>query len=387
MFLMHSGSRRQYRRDAASNDFVYNLSLLCQQPLDSAPHGDSLVYYLKDLPPAELEKLPPKLVRRLIRMKALYPYRLYEHFLIAVDGTGQLFFRERHCPNCLTQTRNGQTLYFHHVLEAKLVTRNGLALSVATEFIENFDPEATKQDCEMKAFYRLAEKLKRYFPQLKICLLLDALYAAQQVFDLCQSYHWQFMVTFKRGSMPALFEEYEALRKLCPENRLTLTVDGELQRLAWVEDLEHGNHRLQALECDVTAPDEHHHFVWLTSFKVDANKAFTLANHGGRLRWKIENEGFNTQKNGGFALEHTYCKDETALKNFYLILQIAHIFNQLMVKGSLFEDFDEQVGALKNLSRLVREHLRNLRIPIELTQLDLTTSIQIRLAPGYLDSS
>ena len=29
-----------------------------------------------------------------------------------------------------------------------------------------------------------------------------------------------------------------------------------------------------------------------------------ISNHGGRLRWKIENEGFNVQKNGGFGLEH-----------------------------------------------------------------------------------
>ena len=193
MYLMHSGSRRQYRHDAASSTFVYNLSLLSQHPVENAPHGDTFVYYLKQLPNSELEKLPPQMVQRLIRMKALEPYRLHGHFLIAIDGTGQLFFRERHCANCLTRTSHGKTLYFHYVLEAKLVTSNGLALSVATEFIENVDPKASKQDCEFKAFFRLAEKLKSYFPQLKICLLLDSLYAAQQVFNLCRDKRWQFM--------------------------------------------------------------------------------------------------------------------------------------------------------------------------------------------------
>ena len=86
--------------------------------------------------------------------------------LIALDGTGVLTYHERHCDTCLTRKlKNGQILYYHPVLEAKLVTANGYALSLMTEFIENSDPQATKQDCELKAFYRLAERLKQRFPR------------------------------------------------------------------------------------------------------------------------------------------------------------------------------------------------------------------------------
>jgi hypothetical protein len=82
-----------------------------------------------------------------------------------------LTFEERHCEYCLTKKlKNGTTLYYHPVLEAKLVTSNGFAISIMTEFIENRDPEATKQDCELKAFYRLADRLKARFPRLAICL-------------------------------------------------------------------------------------------------------------------------------------------------------------------------------------------------------------------------
>jgi len=73
-----------------------------------------------------------------------------------------LFFRKPHCPFCLHQkASNGEILYFHHVLEAKLVTPSGFAFSIATEPIENRDPEASKQDCELGAFYRLEKKLTR----------------------------------------------------------------------------------------------------------------------------------------------------------------------------------------------------------------------------------
>jgi hypothetical protein len=65
------------------------------------------------------------------------------------------------------------TLYYHPVLEAKLVTANGFSFSVMSEFIENVDLSADKQDCERKAFYRLAKRLKARFPRWPICLLLD----------------------------------------------------------------------------------------------------------------------------------------------------------------------------------------------------------------------
>ncbi len=39
---------------------------------------------------------------------------------------------------------------------------------------------------------------------------------------------------------------------------------------------------------------------WITNFTIRMNNVDTLANQGGRLRWKIENEGFNVQKNGGY---------------------------------------------------------------------------------------
>ena len=87
------------------------------------------------------------------------------------------------------------------MLEAKIVTEGGLAQSVETEFIENTN-RYTKQDCELKAFYRLVKRLKRQYPQLKICLLLDSLYVADPVFKILDKYKWKYIITFKEGSMP-----------------------------------------------------------------------------------------------------------------------------------------------------------------------------------------
>lgn len=59
------------------------------------------------------------------------------------------------------------------------------------------------------------------------------------------------------------------------------------------------------------------------------------------LRWKIENEGFNTLKNGGYGMAHQYArKSYTALKNYFQFMQMAHLIHQLMTLNTRFqEDF------------------------------------------------
>jgi hypothetical protein len=297
-----------------------------------------------------------------------------------------LTFRQRHCPHCLERTVGGQTLYYHHVLEAKLVTPEGLAISIGTAFIENDDPKATKQDCELKAFRRLAGQLHRDFPQLRLCLLLDALYANGPVFDLCRQYRWKYIVTFKEGSLPALWTEYAALRDLQPENRRTETpADGVRQTFAWVSDLpytdtEGRSFRLGALQCQEEGPDGNRFFAWLTNFTVCANTVAALGNRGGRLRWKIENEGFNIQKNGGFALEHAYGTGPWAIMNFYLLMQIAHLITQLVEHGNLLVGRCETLfGSLRAFARRLAESLRHHLIDADALDTAAAARIQIRL--------
>jgi hypothetical protein len=75
-----------------------------------------------------------------------------------------------------------------------------------------------------------------------------------------------------------------------------------------------------------------------------------LANRGGRLRRTIENQGFNIQKNGGFALEHAYGTGPWALRNFYLLMQLAHLVLQRVERGNLLVDRRETLfGSLRAL--------------------------------------
>jgi hypothetical protein len=395
MFLLRLGSRRQITallRGNGPSTTKYRAWLQAPQ----CPHGDTLNYAFARSEVAEVQDVVSTMVATLIRRKLLYAERLHDrYYLVAVDGTGFLTYAERHCPQCLTRTHHGHTTYYHPVLEAKLVTPTGWVFSLMTEFIENPGENPTKQDCELKAFYRLMRRLKTRFPRLPICLTLDGLYAGGPTFSLCERYQWKYMVVLQDADIPYINTEFTVLSELEPRQyvRFETGVQFEIkQDLRWVNDIayvdsDNTEHAVSVIQCLETKPvgDQQHKttaFKWVTNFKVTATTSITLANQGGRLRWKIENEGFNVQKNGGYALEHRYSEDPAASKIFYLLLQIAHLLAQLIERGSLFRRaFPKGVGSAKNIAFRLLEAWRNLRLQPATVQSLLDARIQIRFTP------
>jgi hypothetical protein len=357
------------------------------------PHGDTLDATFSNLEVDQIQAVVSAMTGSLIRRKVLYSYRVLGiYFIVAVDGTGTINFDHRHCSHCLTRTRDGKTLYYHPVLEAKLLTSNGFAFSLMTEFIENPGQQVTKQDCELKAFYRLAERLKSQFPRLPLLLSLDGLFAGGPTFDLCRRYGWRSMIVLKDDDLPSVNEEFEALSKLQPENRLVWHTGQQAQlkqAFRWADDIayidsEKKEHTLSVIECLETKPDKEGakqttKFKWVTNCRVSRKNVTTLSNDGGRMRWKIENEGFNVQKTGGYELEHAYTNDPNSAKVFYLLLQIAHLLAQLLYKATLLKrDFLEGLGSAKNLAFRLLEAWRNVRMdPTDLTAF-LQKRFQIR---------
>jgi hypothetical protein len=393
MFLCRLGARRQIKhmfRDNGPSATKFQALF----GVETCPHGDTANVLYSRLDLSEVQQVPTSMVEMLIRKKVLYRYRLLSHYyMVAIDGTGRLTFPERHCPHCLTCTHHGKTTYYHPVLEAKLVTADGFVFSLMTEFIENPGKNPTKQDCELKAFYRLAARLKQRFPRLPVCLLLDGLFAGGPTFALCERYRWKYLVVLTEDDLSSIHQEFEALMPLASENhcRFYPSVQPETrQDFCWMNnisyvDSEKREHILSVIECLETCTNskgEHKttRFKWITNLTVKTNNILSLSNQGGRLRWKIENEGFNVQKNGGYALEHAYTTNPTAAKVFYYLLQVAHIIAQLIEKGSLFRKaFPAGVGSAKNIAFRLLEAWRNLRIQPEHLHQVLSGRVQIRL--------
>lgn len=357
IFLFKSGSRNQFNNQRNEVNFKKNFQRLFKLRL---PHPDTADRVMRKLPAEALEQLKRQMIRALLKKKALHSFRLFNKwFVVAIDGTGVVSFDYHHCDQCLHKTsKNGKTTWFHNILEAKLITPNGFALSIGTEWIENPSGEYCKQDCERKAFERLAKQLKHDYPRLPICLVADGLYPYLSFFDICQEHDWSYILTFQDGCLPSVWEEVHALGTRMKGNQLQqITNQGEkkIQRnYRWISDIDYKGHTVHWVECRETifypsGQIEHNRFVHLTNMSMTRQSVADIVSTG-RLRWKIENEGFNTQKNHGYGLKHKYSRNScVAMKNYYQCLQIADIINQLFILSATFQQWLTNKMSIKHL--------------------------------------
>jgi hypothetical protein len=404
LFLFKLASRRQldYQLNTDGPEVLPNLNRLADTEQEGRPVNQTLEYFLGRIGSASIAGLRQQMIQRLIRMKALDEARLQGRFVVLIDGSGYLLFRCRHCDHCLTQQHGETTLYMHQALEAKLLGPAGTVFSIATEFIDNRDTpdaaagpsqEQVKQDCELKALRRLMAPLRAEFPQLRICLNGDSLYGCGTGFQIAEDYKCDYIYVFKPGRLPALWQDFQGLLLLCPDQRVEQTTpQGVRQVYRWIHGLRYTDSAgrawtFNALECTETTPDgTQSQWSWVTSLEVSPQTVVEVATRGGRERWRVENEGFNTQKNSGLNLEHAY--SHTNWASYYFLLQIAHLLLQLVEKGSLLRHLAQEqgkrtavelFGSLKNMAQRLLESLRYRHWSDEAFDRAAAGAIQIRL--------
>lgn len=315
-------------------------------------HFDTVDDFLRQIKMEDVEKIKTRMVKLLIEKKRLSAF--YGFYLIAVDATGITTYDEDPEGKLLHRTSaSGKKTYLNIMLEAKIVTPEGLNISIASEPLSNEETSAyKKQDCELKAFTRLSKKLKEMFPRLNICMLMDALYANNTVFNICKKQQWKYIVTLKDGNLLNLQNEItdteEARRIRFERSVIKNKSKKECGSISYqcIEDLTHKENYFSWIECkyppEINAKSGEEfpgkRFVYLTNFSLKemdvSQKAGFIAKiaEAGRLRWKIENEGFNTQKNHGYHLHHKISRSSVeTLHVYYIMLQIAHLINQLVI--------------------------------------------------------
>lgn len=299
--------------------------------LDELPYWETINNCLKGVSSEELKEVIYQMVTRLVRMRSFEANRIQKRYWqVNVDGTQLYSFNQRHCENCLTREHKladgtSRIEYYHSVLEAKLVLGKDLVISIGSELIENAEENPDKQDCELKAFYRLEKKMKARFPKLPICIVVDSLYAGEPFIKRCIDNNWAYIIRFQERSIPSVTQEFGKLKALAPENSLEITKDKTDYHYRWVNEIDYMDHKINEIEC-LTKDKQ---FLFLTSIEVTKKNVEALT-EAGRHRWYIENQGFNVQKNGGYAIEHVFCKDLQGLYNHYLVIQIAHTIEQLI---------------------------------------------------------
>ena len=350
-------SMQELTREFNTEEAIKNIAQICGIELEEIPHCDTINDVFEQVRPNEIEKIIKYMITKLIRNKMLERYKIRDkYYHIVVDGTGLATSRKKYNKNCLVKNKtdkNGNEYqeYSTYVLEAKLVVGD-MVFSIGSEFVENEDESVSKQDCEIKAFKRLSKKIKKEYPRLKIIIGADALYASKSIIDICKENGWKYIIRFKEGAIPTLYKEFKTVVERENESKKA--------NYEYVTNLDYKEEKVNIIK----HIDRDTEYVYITDLPI-TNKNIEASINIGRKRWKIENEGFNVQKNGTFDIGHLYSKNTTAIKVHYLLIQIAHIIRQMLEQGS--KTIKELELKLKEISQKLKSTL--ISTFINLTQL------------------
>ena len=309
---------------------IHNLSRIINEDLSDLPHYDTINDVFDDLDIDELRKIQKYIVYALIRSKMFDKFRYYGAFQLLIDGTGLVSFNYKHCEHCLVkQHSDGSKTYEHFVLEAKLVF-DSFVISLDSEFVENPDSSVInlkKQDCEMNAFKRMALRIKKNFPKLKFIITGDSLYAAAPFIKICLDNNWDYIFRLKSDRLKTVNQDFEGI--------ISIDKGSDFDNYYLVKDYKYHCYTFDIVRfIDKAPPDkEDKIFTYITNLPTtDSNIKDIIAL--GRRRWKIENQGFNNQKNIYFNITHMCSLNYNAMQAHYFFFQFAHTIRQLLDLGS-----------------------------------------------------
>ena len=310
-----------------SEQAIANLSKICNQNLKEIPDWQTIQDVIEQLDYNEVDNIRKYMFKALLRSKMFDKFRYDGYIQLIVDATGLTALDYNLNGNCLTRTRDGKIKYYKYVLEVKVVFFN-MVISIDSEWIENTNSntEKEKQDCEVKAFKRMAPRIKNNYPKLKFIITGDALYATDPMMNICENYNWKYIFNLKPDRLKEVASQFEGNIKL--ENETNLS------NYYLSTNIYHKKHCLNAIKYEELQNNKLVSFRYVTNLNINNDNIKDIVTMG-RRRWKIENEGFNEQKNGSFNISHLCSHFDNALKIHYLFIQIAHTIRQLLELGSL----------------------------------------------------
>ena len=320
---------------------------------------------LDPVSPASLRPLFKSVFQQWPRGKALEAMMFLEgHSLLALDGTGYFSSTTIHCASCLHKVhRNGAITYYHQMLGAALLhPEKREVIPLMPEPIVKHD--GTEQnDCERNAAKRLVAQLRQDYPHLKFIVTADRLSSNAPHIQTLQDHDLRYILGVKAGDHAFLFQQVQVAEQAGGVtyyerhdraagirhrfrfvNDVPLNASNAHVRVNFIAYWEIGEHKIQ-------------HFSWVTDLRVSTRNVFHLM-RGGRARWKIENETFNTLKNQGYHFEHNDGQGQQHLSVvFAVLMMLAFVVDQTQQHCcALFQAVWAKLGS----KRLLWERMRAL---------------------------
>lgn len=312
--------------------------------IKNIPSDTHMRRVLDEISPKQLRKSFKKIFSLLQRGKAMEEYRyLNGYYLLALDGTGQYASNNVKCEECCEKHHRNDTVeYYHQMLGAVIIhPNNKIVIPLAPEPITKQDG-ATKNDCERNAAKRLLTDIRREHPHLKLIVTEDALASNGPHIDLIKSLNMSFILGVKPDGNKFLFDwtaqgyaTHEVIDDAGITHQFRFFNDAPLNdtqfdtkvNFLWYREI-HPSGKIQI-------------FSWITDFLLTKDNVMKIMK-GGRARWKIENETFNTLKNQGYNFEHNYGHGNKHL---------CSVFTMLMLLSFLIDQAQELCCAVYKAAR------------------------------------
>ena len=269
-------------------------------------------------------------------------------------------------------------------------TYKGLPKGSSTTFwstSRNGDGTA-KNDCERNASGRFLRKLRKDHPKMKFIITEDGLASNAPHIREIRSLGMKFILGAKPGDHRYLYDRVDALdggdvgnvertsyngkrvvrrtvQRISYVNGVPLNESNEELRVNFLRLEETVEKRTEKITHDargkatvgyVWKKEKTTKFAWVTDIGLTDGNVFTVMG-GGRKRWSIENETFNTLKNMGYNWEHNYGHGEDNLAtNFALLMMLAFMIDQ--VQELCCPLFRKTLERLKNCKKYLWDRVR-----------------------------
>lgn len=345
--------------------------------IQNIPSDTQMREILDHVDPYLLRPAFSEIFYQLQRGKALEPLAFYQGcYLLSIDGTGSFSSEKLSSASCLEKkSRNGKITYYQQVLGAAIVHPDYReVIPLAPEMIVKQDG-STKNDCERNAAKRFLQKVRQDHPRLGLIAIEDGLSSnAPHIRDL-QAHGMHYILGAKEGDHPLLFHTLEVAAKNGDAVEFSIIDDKNptiTHRFRFLNGapLNQANPdiKVNVLEYWEISGNKTLHFSWVTDFTIAKDNACILM-RGGRARWKIENETFNTLKNQGYNFEHNYGLGKEHLSEvFVMLMMLAFLVDQTQqLTCALFKAAWAKLGT----KRALWENIRNLFHSYEVESMEM----------------
>lgn len=350
VFGMKYPSLLQFDNDCEKASIRANIKKL--YGVKKVPCDTYLRERLDDVDPQDLRPAFKAVFTELQRGKVLEQFQFFEGaYLVSADGTGLFESKSVHCNTCCEKEhRDGTKSYYHQSYGAAIVHPDKkVVIPLAPEQIIRGDGKS-KNDCELNALKRFIVNLRAEHPRLKVIMVCDSIASKAPHIRLMTNAGMGYILGVKAGDHKALFESAKHACKT-----FEMRVKGTTFQFRYANGLplndSNMNLNVNFLECtEIDKKGKKTTFSWITHIELNETNLYKIM-QGGRARWKIENETYNTLKNQGYQFEHNFGHGYKYLCSvFAMLMYLMFLIDQIAQECDFL--FKEALGKQRRKIRL-----------------------------------